>query len=193
MAKSNEAERAAKLIVILGFNGTGKTTFLKKLIHNELKKPDSHILIVTPDDIEWTMFPEVHPRFPWRVADYVKARKLIYEDGCLNTISENFRNGLLVFDDCRAYLTAQTDKELHNLLIRRRQKGIDIIAVGHGFTEVPPKFFTFMSELVLFKTIDNIDRRKDVLNNFELMKEAQRRINQHAQTNPHYFEILKVQ
>ncbi len=182
-------ERATKLIIVLGYNGTGKTTFVKKIVMNELKHK-RRALIVTPDDIEWNTIEMVNPRFPERIRNYVLARRLIYEDGILPIIANNYRNGLLIFDDCRAYLTAQTDSDLHNLLIRRRQKMIDIIAVGHGFTEVPPKLFTFASEIVLFRTIDNIDRRKNVLKDFAAMQAAQARINQKAEKNPHYFEVI---
>lgn len=185
-----EQERAAKLIIILGFNGTGKTTITKQLVANEMKKPSGRGLVVTPDDIEWQTLPDVNTRLNHHIKEYVKFRKIIYQPGVLNWIAEYFRNGLLIFDDCRAYLGATTDQELHNLLIRRRQKSIDIIAVGHGFSEVPPKFFTFASEIILFKTMDNIQRRKDVIRNFEEMKAAQSRINEKAQTNPHYFEVI---
>lgn len=182
--------RATKLTIVLGYNGTGKTTLVKKLVLNEIKH-NRRALIITPDDIEWPTVEPVHSNFPERIKNYVKARKIIYNTGILPIISEHYRNGLLIFDDCRAYFTAALDQDLHNLLIRRRQKMIDIIAVGHGFTEVPPKFFTFASEIILFRTIDNIEKRKNVLNNFEEMKEAQARINAKAEKNPHYFEILK--
>lgn len=184
-------ERPTKLSIVLGYNGTGKTTIVKKIVLNELKH-QRRALIVTPDDIEWDTLEMVHPRFPSRIANYVGARRIIYTNGLLPIISEHFRNGLLIFDDCRAYFTASLDGDLHELLIRRRQKMVDIIAVGHGFTEVPPKFFTFASEIILFRTNDNIDKRKNVLNNFDEMKAAQARINTIATSkNPHYFEILK--
>lgn len=184
--------RTPRQIVVIGTNGTGKTTLVKKLVLAELKKKDSHILIVVPDDMEWPSVPFVHPKFPHRIENYVGARKIIYEEGILQIISDRFKNGLLVFDDCRAYFTASLDTELHTLLIRRRQKMIDIVAVGHGFTEIPPKFFTFATDLVLFRTIDNIDRRKNVLNNFDLMKAAQARINARAEKEPHFYEVLKA-
>lgn len=184
-------ERATKLTIILGYNGTGKTTITKKIVLHELKKK-RRALIITPDDIEWPTVEMVHPKFPHRIREYVGARKMIYQPGILEIISENFRNGLLIFDDCRAYLTASLDADLHNIMIRRRQKMMDIIAVGHGFTEVPPKFFTFGSELILFRTIDNIEKRKPVIRNFEAMKAAQIRINQRAETNPHYSEVIPM-
>ena len=60
-----------------GPSGTGKTTLLKQLVVNELKKPDSHVLIVTPDDSEWLNIPEVHPGFPERMQEYKGVRKII--------------------------------------------------------------------------------------------------------------------
>jgi DNA helicase HerA-like ATPase len=184
--------RTPKQILIIGTNGTGKTTFLKQLVVNELKKKDSHILIVVPDDMEWNNVPYVHERFPQRVAKYVGVRKIIYYPGLLPIIRDNFKNGLLIFDDCRSYFKASMDIDLRGILIRRRQQMIDICAVGHGFTEIPPTFFTFATHFAVFRTIDNIERRKDVISNFEEMKEAQARVNQKAQTDAHYFEIIKV-
>jgi Cdc6-like AAA superfamily ATPase len=188
----SEGARTPKQIIVLGTNGTGKTTFVKKLVINELKKTDSHVLVVVPDDMEWNTLEYVHPKFPERIAWYKGARKIIYFDGLLDIIRDCFRNGLIIFDDCRAYFTASLDAQLHSLLIRRRQQMIDIVAVGHGFTEVPPKMFTFATHYALFKTIDNIERRKHVIQNFTEMKEAQQRVNEKAGTEPHYFEIIKV-
>lgn len=197
--------RTPKQIIIIGTNGTGKTTFAKNLVLAELKKKDSHILLVVPDDMEWNTIPFVHPDYPHRIEKYVGARKICYFPGLLEIIRDRFREGLLIFDDCRAYFTAALDSELHSILIRRRQQMIDIVAVGHGFTEIPPKFFTFGTHIALFRTIDNIDRRKNVIQNFEEMKEAQQRINSRATDttkawtksgkiadNAHYYEIIKV-
>lgn len=187
-----KGERTPKQIIVLGTNGTGKTTLVKKLVINEIKKSDSHVLIVTPDDMEWNTVQYVNSRFKHRIETYTGARKIIYEPGLIDNIREHFRNGLIVFDDCRAYFDASLDNALHSLLIRRRQQMVDIIAVGHGFTEVPPKMFTFATHFALFKTIDSIDRRKNVIQNFQQMKEAQARINQKALADPHYFEIIKI-
>ena len=184
--------RTSKLMIVLGTNGTGKTTLAKKLVLNELKKKDSHILIVTPDDMEWRSIPWVHPSFKHRIRTYVGVRKIIYEKGLLDNIWKNFRNGMLIFDDSRVYFKAKTDDELQTVLIRRRQITSDIVVVGHGFTQTPPAFFTFATHFILFKTIDNIKRRKDFIQNFEEMETAQKRVNEKATKDPHYFEIIKV-
>lgn len=190
----NSKGRTPKQILVMGTNGTGKTTLVKRLVLNELKKEDSHVLVVVPDDMEWNTLPYVNDRFPARIEWYKGARKIIYFDGLIDIIRDKFRNGLVVFDDCRAYWSKQNavEGDLHSLLIRRRQQMIDIVAVGHGFTEIPPKMFTFATHFALFKTIDNIERRKNVVSNFEVLKAAQLRINQAAISNPHYYEIIPV-
>lgn len=188
----SEPGRTPKQIIILGTNGTGKSTLAKKLVLNELKKEDSHVLIVVPDDMEWTTLEWVNSRFPHRIEWYKGARKIVYFPGLIDIIRDKFRNGLVVFDDCRAYFTAAIDMDLRSLLIRRRQQMIDIVAVGHGFTEVPPAFFTFATHYALFKTLDNINRRKNFIQNIDEMKAAQVRVNQIAEKNPHYHEIIQV-
>lgn len=188
-------------MIVLGFNGTGKTTFVRDILIGELKK-GGRGLVITPDDREWLTLEMVHNKFPERISRYVGARRMIFYEpsraermhkGMKNTleyISEHYSKGLLIFDDCRAYLRSLTASEVHNLLIRRRQREIDIIAVGHGFTEVPPKFFTFADKIILFQTKDNIYKRKDDLRDFQAMEEAQLRVNAQAEKNPHYYEII---
>lgn len=193
-SQPKEKGRTPKQILVMGTNGTGKTTFVKKLVINELKKKDSHVLVVVPDDMEWNSLEYVHSKFPHRIETYVGARKIIYFAGLLPIIRDCFRNGLIIFDDCRAYWNKQNavEGDLHSLLIRRRQQMIDICAVGHGFTEIPPKMYTFATHFALFKTIDNIERRKNVIQNFDELKAAQLRINAKAATEPHYFEVIKI-
>jgi ABC-type Mn2+/Zn2+ transport system ATPase subunit len=181
--------RQTKLIIILGYTGTGKTTMVKQLVRDETKNR-GRALIVTPDDREFTSVPYFNLRFPDRLSMFRGERRIIYFDGLLPLVRDNFSNGLLVFDDCRSYLGAATTQELHNLLIRRRQKMYDMVAVGHGFTEVPPKFFTFASHIILFRTIDNIYQRRTVLRDYNAMAAAQERINTKAAQDPHYYEII---
>ena len=189
IANSNNT-RAAKCTIVLGFNGTGKTTYLRNTLlalwlHAHKQGERLKILVVTPDDAEWTDFPE---NLLQTADDYVfdGIQRHIWDDErTLDAIME-FKKGIIVFDDCRYYLKANTDPRIKALLIRRRQREVDVFAVGHGFTEVPPVFFTFYSDAILFRTVDNIDRRKDCINNFAYFKQKQAEVNRHAQRDPHY-------
>lgn len=181
--------RQAKLMIILGYNGTGKTTLLKKIIQNEINK-GGRALIITPDDIEFNEYKTLH-LLNAHTLDFTGGRRIIFQESYTLQNIHHFTKGLLVFDDCRAYLKSTTDEAIHNLLIRRRQRQIDIVAVGHGFTEVPPKFFTFASEIILFETKDNIYSRKTVIKDFEKMQKSQEAVNKLADKNPHIYDIIK--
>jgi len=182
-------QRPTKRTIILGANGTGKTTILNRILE---ATPDKS-MVITPDDAEWRNYPEVE----LTTADdflYSGIRRHIFNDakkgGTLDRV-HLFKKGKLVFDDCRAYLLAATDPRIRRALIRSRQNMVDVFAVGHGFTEVPPVFFTFATDIILFRTADNIKRRQDCLKDFDKMVEAQARINKKAESDPHYFEIIK--
>lgn len=166
------------MTVLLGTNGTGKTTTLKNILRASGKK----CLVITPDDREWLEYPET-PLRRGVASDfqYQGIRRHIWRPKHTLGMLQYFRNGIIVFDDCRFYLRATTDQEIHGLIIRRRQRAIDIFAVGHGFTEVPPVFFTFATDFILFQTRDNISRRKDVIRNYEAVAAKTNEVNAIAQ------------
>lgn len=175
------------MIILLGTNGTGKTTLIEKFV----KAEKNRALVVSPDDRDWHQLPLIMDLnlIKW---DYTRARRYIWsgpED--LAIISRKFHNGTLVFDDCRSYLKANLDERVRRLLIRRRQNQVDIFVAAHGFTEVPPKFFTFCTEIVLFKTLDNIHARKDVIRNFDKVKAFQEYVNTQSDKEIHFCDYFK--
>lgn len=152
------SERMAQCDIFCGINGCGKTTLLKKIVLSMLKN-GHRILIITPDPKEWRNVPEIHYKHKHHIATYTGIRRIVYYKGCLEDVRQYYGNGVLVLDDARAYIHAQTDDTMMWLQIRRRQAEIDLFAVFHGLTQVPPVFFTFLSNLFLFYTADNIKRR----------------------------------
>lgn len=182
--------------LLIGTNGTGKTTVLKKMVAAELKKPDSHVLIITPDDSEWLGIPEVHAQYPERMQEYKGCRKIIVTaseaEQVLNNIRTYFKRGLLIFDDCRAYFKPSTSAILETIFVRRRQMMIDIAAVGHGFSKIPPAFFAYTTHICMFKTTDPASTRKDRFDDIKRWEDIQQRINSKAVTDIHYHEIHKI-
>jgi len=183
--------RTTRRIIVIGYNGTGKTSFLQELINNELKKETPRVIIVTPDDSEWLQYDHADLINPSEF-NFIGVRRHIFNDDySMKMLSEYAYDALILLDDCRFYITSNIEKALHGFLIRSRQHMNDIVAVGHGFTEVPPKFFTFASHIVLFHTKDNIFKRKDVLKDFDRMVQKQIEVNQKSMSNFHYKEIIK--
>jgi GTPase SAR1 family protein len=182
--------RVPYLNIVLGHNGTGKTTFIKQLIEKS-SQAGRRVLVVTPDDIEWPELPEISHS---EIYNFQGVKKAIYEPALLPAIYRNFHNGLLVMDDFKAFgISSKEDiTTLRQLAVRRRQRMMDIAIAAHGFTEVVPLFlYTFSTHIVLFRTIDNIQRVLHVLKEGVKMKQMQAEINQRATTEPHFYKIIK--
>jgi len=175
------------LIVILGAPYSGKTTIIEQFIAKEKEKT----LIVVPDDKDWINIFTIDNMEAERFT-YKGIKKRIWEDNSdLKSIFERFSDGLLVFEDCRPLFHPSLEKYLHLLLSRKRQGRRDIIASAHGFTEVPPKFFTFATEFVLFNTLDSIASRKDVIKEYDQVKALQTFVNEKAKHDPHFCRSFK--
>ena len=188
------SERYAQTDIFVGVNGTGKTTLVKQLI-SEAQKKGRRVLIVTPDPVEWREVPQINYRLRHHIADYTGLRRIVYYKGCMEDIQKFYRNGVLVFDDCRTYIHAQSDDFMYWLQIRRRQAGIDFFSVFHGMTQVPPVFFTFATNLFLFYTKDNIKRRGEYIDDddFEKIQQARTKIKSEMRKgNRYYFEHIAL-
>lgn len=164
-------KRERELFLIAGTNGTGKTTFILNLIE---KKKERCIYFV-PDFAD----KKNENIKTFKNFDFVGIRKMLFTNENLSLISQAFKNGSIVFDDVKFMLpqNLNSNKDFYNLLIRRRQKNIDLYFIAHGLTEVPPKLWTFLNYLILFKTHDNIIRLKNYILNYELVLYAQKKIN----------------
>lgn len=186
--------RDAYLTIVLGTNGTGKSTIVgKQFIDIELKNQNGRVLIVTPDDSEWQHLTEV--KNIKELSSFTGIKKVIYTPGTMQVIHNKYKNGLLVFDDFRAFdIEKQTEKEaLRKIAIRRRQKSRDTIIIAHGFTDIIPSFLLkYASHYVIFQTLDNIKLKKNYFINYELMERTQAEVNQKAKTKPHFCKLIEI-
>lgn len=180
--------RTCELIGVIGTNGTGKTTAVKNL----LQSVGGRALIFTPHDNEWLEYPHTELNAPDDFRFSGIRRHIFPLRETLERTATFFYNGFLVFEEIRSYVPAQTDFLMREFLISRRQHMNDILFVCHGFSEIPPAFLTFLSRMILFRTTDNIDRRRRELQQFERLKEAQARINDRALSEPYYHEVIKL-
>lgn len=178
--------RQGVFFIIVGTNGTGKTTAVNRLIDDIGRR----VLVVDPDGLEWSSLASVPSEKVGKIKKGKRARIVAPgPDDLANLVM--FTDGSLVLDDCRYYVRSRIAESIRQVFVRRRQKGIDVFAVAHSLNEVPPTFWTFATHLILFKTTDNPERLKHNLPGFEeKIKAHLKRINAHS--DHHYFEIIPL-
>jgi len=183
--------RDAKFIVVIGARGTGKTTLCKKLALKSLEK-NKPVLLLVIDRISWGQLPVIE-HTKEAVSNHTEGLKvLLYEGNETLELLNFFFNGLLILDDCRTYVSNNLPATLHQTLIRLRHRGVDTIAVTHGVSDVPIKFFLFHTEIFLFSTNDNLMRDKTRVINHHILMQHQKEINEIAKTDKYYYRVINL-
>jgi len=178
--------RQSLFFIIVGTNGTGKTTLLNKLISETNRKA----LILDPDGLEWKDIEEIQPDKAGELkSGYAKILAPAPDD--LEHLLE-FQNGSLVLDDCRFYLKSRMEESIRRILIRRRQNSNDIFAVAHGLSEVPASFYTFATHLICFKTNDSLVRLRNSTDKEKIhkLRLAIDSVNKHP--DHHHFKVFNI-
>lgn len=183
--------RKTQLNLVVGINGTGKTTFIRQNVVQKSIK----CLVITPDDFEWRELPEVST--PAEIYNMRQPSRLVYRGPeTVEMAINNFYGGALILDDAMAYIGFQTSDTMRFLYIRRRQRGVDVYLVAHGLRQVPAQCFTFGSFLILFATTENFSSRKKELDGeiYDKILAAQRQLNRDCLQNHKKYEhkIIKL-
>tara|TARA_R100001129_G_scaffold48540_5_gene33436 strand:- start:1465 stop:2067 length:603 start_codon:yes stop_codon:yes gene_type:complete len=185
MSSKKVVKRQSVFFILCGTNGTGKTTLVRQLVDSDKK-----LLVVDPDGMEWNDLVEIDITRVGEIQPTKKARVISPSAEELDYLKD-FENGNLVLDDCRYYVKSRIEESIRQTLVRRRQKGIDVYAVGHSLTEIPPTFWVFATHIILFKTKDNPQRlRQNIPNYKEMVEKHIPEIN--ANPSHHYYRIIEL-
>lgn len=153
-------QRDAQTTIIIGRNGTGKSTYCKKI----LDKLKGKAIVVTYNGAPkiWRKYKEARIDDPKHMQKFQKGvRQVIaarYEDGRKNHtfkyIYKNFRNGTVIFDDCRGYINSNIDNDQYfrHLMLDFRHKMLDLFFVVHSPSDVPPRVWGFASTVFVGST-----------------------------------------
>jgi energy-coupling factor transporter ATP-binding protein EcfA2 len=188
-------DRVVRLTGLLGTNGTGKSTVLKKMATASLNRGD-RVLVVPANNIDdtWDGIKEIGlDQINNFKSGIRKVNVMCYEEfQKIADAEEGFFNGTLILDDMKNYIQGQQLKpDVARMLGDRRHKMIDIIFAVHGFNFVPPLMFSYVSEIFLFKTFGKISNAKECWNDYEGLLKWREYVNKIAAKDPYYFRILK--
>lgn len=188
----DEKKRQAKLILVVGENGTGKTTLITQLVNAELKA-GRKALVVTPHFTEWNTFNNVPVNDCTNIYNMKGIEKIHFtgDMDIFDNIKNEFFNGMLVLDDCRAYLKSNLHLSVKALLISRRQLMTDIIMAFHNIVDIPPQIFYYAPEIILKKTSTSFAHRKNLIlpDYYEKLEKAQEKVNKNS--NKYAYELIR--
>lgn len=178
--------REAKCICIVGKPNTGKSTAAVTLM-----KAAGTGLFVLPQADNWSQI-----TLPCNISDhnacvYEGIKHHIYNtDEDFDLIYNNFHNAMICLDDTRAYVKANFEhSNVRKFLMRRRQRMLDVCFMAHGFCEIPPKLFTFITDYVIFPISDSPAYRKKEITDidfFNLLTNVVNEVNLKGKTDIHY-------
>lgn len=112
-----------------------------------------------------------------------------------DAIYKHFTGGLLVCDDPLTYTPKNLeDHPLKKILGRRRQMRCDVLFMAHSFMRLPPMFFSYVTDYVVYNTdLGDVDKRKtDLGQHYAKIRQMVQNANHAAAQNPHYCEIYKT-
>ena len=185
-------KRQPTFLILIGTNGTGKTTWLK----NNLLPINQKNFVVPANEMDSTAWD-----IPFLTSEEFKngftGSRLILPDPAivLKAIQNpKIKGGGLIIDDYRNFL--QTNAAIpaiwRKLFSDRRHKMLDIAICGHDPAAINAGLFSFNPILVLFKTTRPFARNiSDKVMNYDQLLKTQNRVNKKAMTNPHYFEFFQ--
>jgi len=180
-------ERKTEFNLVVGINGTGKTTWL----NNNAVNPFQKSLVVTAHDGEWGHLPVVDTAK--EIYALSGKARIIYEGRETLEKLLYFHGGSLVLDDARMFMGAKTIDVIRKIYIGRRQRGVDVFISAHGLRQVPVEAFTFASWLFLFNTSENFsDRKRELLpEKYNEIIAAQEEVRKNVLSgNPYYFKKI---
>lgn len=177
------------LTVIVGATNTGKTTLIEKII-----KDRKRALAITPHFEEWNNYELLDPRKKrfWKYTGVrkVQAYKDVIKD--INRVGDYFKNGVIIFEEAKFYIKPRVEDAIEQILIARDQRKTDIIVASHGLTLIPPIFFSYVDVFIMFRTQDNLQKRKKDLIWYDELTELQKNVNKQAKIDAHYYDIFKT-
>jgi len=145
-------ERFNAITLIVGFRGTGKTTFARSFFENYSKV----LVLDTNDHPAYRDLAEIEPR---QLRRWKKGHKRLFRGDPkqnLAAIENDVSNALIVFEDARKYIKRTLPEELERMITDSKQRNNDIFLLYHSLSMIPPFLFQSIDYLTLFFTKESL-------------------------------------
>ena len=193
---SVKKERVPTMTLVWGRNGTGKSYFLDQRLQKVANATNRKCLVVTYDNThkQWQKYPKVHvgdkKNLKYKGIKHTLAKKYetLSKSGRINKygnqvfehILENFRNGIIAFDDCKLYTPPDimVNFACKQLFINFRPLMADIYFVTHSPKDVPPQMWQHVSFVFVGPTDTMLDKSVYKSSSHGKIIEAQEKVNE---------------
>jgi len=173
--------------LIVGRKGTGKSTKLAKIA---LDYPaTSKVLVIDVNGSPvYNQFKEIQVKDIKRVRSGIVRLLGTPNDETLRTIAQEFRGGLIIFEDCTKYIEGNIRPEMKTFLVDHRMFQCDLIFTFHSLKRVPPFFWEMVSYVTLLKTQETFEpgTYRNRVPNYEKVAAAFKKVNAPTQKDNYY-------
>lgn len=149
--------RDAKIILIVGGRGSGKTYFLE----HHLRKDDTIVVEYFKTE-RWKGYKKVF------FSDVLSGKINIKELG----------NSVIVFEDATSYISSNMANYMRRLIVNSKQVGSDVILVFHSINIIPPFLWYLVNNIILFncakprETATNSDYFAEIMEKWQQLQKA---------------------
>ena len=191
--------RYAGFHIVVGTNGTGKSTAVAKFIDA------SHFrnVIVYLEGIDATSSPfGKHPVIP--LMGYKGGKVCIDADEIgfvpfITAIDNSYRNGVLVLDEAGMYTDQMLEKggepimPLKRVLKQRRKYNVETYMIFHSVAEIPIRLLKWCSTVILFHQTDKFGHKAGFIPRMDELNAMAARVSRtYFAGNKYYCEYLKL-
>lgn len=170
MSKTRDIHHTSLMV---GRKATGKSTKLAAIARKYPKSKKVLIIDVNASPA-YNEFREIQVKDIPRVVSGVVRLIGTPDEETLTKIARDFRDGLLIFEDCTKYISGHPSREIKTFLVDHRMYKCDLIFTFHSIKFIPPFFWQMTSYVMLCKTQEQLDtpRNRQVIPNYDVMLKA---------------------
>lgn len=180
--------RDTKVCSCTGTTGTGKSYKANEIAKKLASKSNNKVLVISyaGSGDSWNHCKEIEPtekdlkfKTGWKKIIYLKHYSRKDKKFPLLEIFNHFRNGIIIFDDCKMYMKGDWENTPGLKLIcnEHRHFGYDMFFIAHSPKHIPKQVWAYIAHAWVFKCAMKLEESD--LDNENALKfvEAQKKVN----------------